>query len=123
MSDVFVKSGEQPRYFRFGGASGTNTTTSTGASMAIYKESPYSAFQGIVTGTGAVSGTITIQATNEDATAQGTNSNWITIGTITLSGTTSATDGFATIAPWRWVRSNVSAVSGTGATISVIMGV
>ena len=45
------------------------------------------------------------------------------MGTITLSGTTTATDGFTTIAPWRWVRVNVTAISGTGATVQTIMGV
>jgi len=120
MSDVFIKSGEQPRYFAF---SGVNSTTATGASSPIYKESPYGSFQGIITGTGTVSATINVQVTNEDATANGTNSNWITMGTITLSGTTTATDGFTTIAPWRWVRVNVTALSGTGAIVQAIMGV
>jgi hypothetical protein len=120
MSDVFIKSGEQPRYFAF---SGTKSTTATGASSPIYKESPYSSFQAIVTGTGVVSATIAIQVCIEDDTANGVKSNWITMSTITLSGTTTATDGFTTIAPWRWVRANVSAISGTGATVQIIMGV
>jgi len=120
MSDVFIKSGEQPRYFAF---SGVTSTTATGASSPIYKESPYGSFQGIITGTGTVTATIAVQVTNEDATANGTNSNWITMSTITLSGTTTATDGFTTIAPWRWVRVNVTAISGTGATVQAIMGV
>ena len=120
MSDVFIKSGEQPRYLAW---SGVTSTTSTGASSPIFKESPYSAFQAIVTGTGTVTGTINIDVTNEDATAQGTKSNWITIGTITLSGTTTATDGFTTVAPWRYVRANVTAISGTGATVQILMGV
>jgi len=120
MSDVFIKSGEQPRYFAF---SSVNSTTATGASSPIYKESPYSSFQAIVTGTGSVSATIAVQVCIEDATANGTYSNWITMGTITVSGTTSATDGFTTIAPWRWVRVNVTAISGTGAAVQVLMGV
>lgn len=117
MADVFVKSGEQPRYFSFGG---TNSTAAIANSSAIYKESPYSSFQGIVTGVGSVSATVNIQVSNENATGSGTNSNWITIGTITLSGTTSATDGFTTLAPWRFVRANVTAVTGT---VEIIMGV
>lgn len=120
MSDVFIKSGEQPRYFAF---SGVNSATATGASSPIYKESPYSSFQAIINGTGTVGATIAIQVTNEDDTANGIKSNWITMSTITLSGTTTATDGFTTIAPWRWVRCNVSAISGTGAIVQVIMGV
>lgn len=120
MSDVRLKSGEQTRYMAF---SGVTSTTTTGTSSAIYKESPYSAFQAIINGTGTVSATVVIQATNEDATANGTNANWISIGTISLSGTTNATDGFTTLAPWRWVRCNVSAISGTSAAVQVLMGV
>jgi hypothetical protein len=119
MSDVFIKSGEQPRYFAF---SGVKSTTVTAASSPIYKESPYSSFQAIISGTGSVSATIAIQVCIEDDTANGINSNWITMSTITLSGTTTATDGFTTIAPWRWVRANVSAISGTGAIVKIIMG-
>lgn len=120
MSDVFVKSGEQPRYFSF---SGVNSTTATGSSNPTFKESPYGAFQAIVTGTGAVSATVNIQVCNQEDTFNGVKSNWITMGTISLSGTTTATDGFTTICPWRYVRANVSAISGTGATVEVIMGV
>lgn len=121
MSDnVYIKSGEQPRYFSF---AGVNSTTSNASSTAVYKESPYSAFQAIINGTGSVSATVAIQVSNEEATGQGTNSNWITIGTISLSGTTTATDGFTTIAPWRFVRATVSSITGTGATVEVIMGV
>ena len=120
MENTFIKSGEQPRYFLFGSNNYATTNTS---SSAIYKESPYSAFQAIVTGTGAVTATVAIQVSNEEATGQGTNSNWITIGSIALTGTTTATDGFTTIAPWRFVRAVTTNVTGTGATVEVIMGV
>lgn len=121
--NVFIVTGELPRYFRFanGGSPSTSTTT-VQASNATYKEGVFSTFQGIVTGTGAQTATIVIQASNEDLTFAGTNSNWVTLGTITLSGTTSATDGFATTAAWKYVRANVTALTGTGATVQVIMG-
>ena len=119
MSDnVYLKSGEQPRYFAF--ANGLTGATGATASAAIYKESPLASFQAIVTGSGTVSTTVGIQASNEEATGQGTNANWITIGTITVSGSTAATDGFTTLAPWRFVRANVTGASGT---VAVIMGV
>jgi len=120
MSDVKIKSGEQPRYFAF---SGVNSTTATGASSPIYKESPWSTFQAIVTGTGTVGATVVMQGSNEDATYNGTNSNWVTINTFTLSGTTTATDGYTSVSTWRYVRANVTAISGTSATVQVIMGV
>lgn len=120
MSDVFIKSGEQPRYFAF---SGVNSTTAIAASSPTYKESPYGTFQAIVTGTGSVTAAIDIQVSNETSTFNGDKANWITLGTISLSGTTTSTDGFTTICPWRYVRANVTAVSGTGATVEIIMGV
>lgn len=59
--------------------------------------------------------TATVQARFQDI-------NWVTLGTITLSGTVAASDGFATASAWKWVRVNVSAITGTGATVQVIQG-
>ena len=125
MGDVYLKSGEQPRNFNFGTLTTiVNTTTTVANSMAIKKESPHASFQAIVNGTGTVGATVVIQVSNEESTGQGTNANWITLGTITLSGTTTNTDGFnSTSCPWRYVRASVTAVSGTNAVVSVIMGV
>lgn len=120
MDTVTIFCGEKTRYFQFGTAL---STTAIASSNAIYKEKVYASFQAIVTGTGAVGSTIVIEVSNEDATGQGTNSNWVTYGTITLSGTTTATDGFTTASAWRWVRARVSAISGTGATVQVLMGI
>ena len=118
MSNVFIKSGDQPRYFAF---SGVLSTTATAGSSPIYKESPYSTFQAIVTGTGSVGATVVIQGSNETATFNGTKSNWVTIDTYTLSGTTTATGGSTSTSVWRYLRANVTAISGTGATVEVIM--
>lgn len=71
-------------------------------------------FQAIVTGTGAVAATVTIGASNDGV-------NFITIGTITLSGTNTATDGFASTGMWAFHRSVNSGVSGTGAVVTVLM--
>lgn len=117
--NVWVKSG---RTYNLTPDTGITTAVPTNGTP-VYKDSPYASFQGIVTGTGAVTATILIQASNEEATYLGTKANWITIGTITLSGTTTATDGFTTIAPWRYMRTSVTAISGTGATVEVLMGV
>jgi hypothetical protein len=120
MSDVKIKSGEQPRYFAW---SGVLSTTATGASSPTYKESPWSTFQAIVTGTGVVTATVLIQGSNQDATFTGDKSNWVTISTYTLTGTTTATSGDTSVSTWRYVRANVTAISGTGATVEAIMGV
>jgi hypothetical protein len=118
---VKIQSGENPKYFTFGASNALNTTT-TQASNPAAKTAVFSTFQAIVTGTGAVTATVSIQITNDD---DGTSPiNWCStaLGTITLTGTTSASDGFATMAAWRYVRANVTAITGTGATLEVLMG-
>jgi hypothetical protein len=96
------------------------TTTATGPWIKVradHPQLPYRTFQGAVVGTGSVSATILIEVCNDQSMGA------LPLGTITLSGTTSATDGLATQATWNWVRARVSAVSGTSATVSVVMGV
>lgn len=89
-------------------------TTDTGALIPVSGASKRT-FQANVVGTGAVTGTVVIEVSND-------GTNVVTLGTITLSGTTTAVDGFASDAQWLFVRARVSAVSGTGATINVFMG-
>lgn len=111
-SNVWVKSGTVRNLFP------GNGVTVTGASDGRYKDSPTTTFQATVVGTGAVTATVTIEYSND-------NTYWCSTvgGTITLSGTTSSSDGFTSSAPWKYVRANVTAISGTGATVQVLMGV
>lgn len=67
-----------------------------------------------VAGTGAVTATVLVQVSNN-------NSHWITLATITLSGTTSADDGFVADESWQYVRGKVTAISGTGAAVTLTM--
>lgn len=111
--NVWVKSGHVRNLF-----SGSGVTI-TGAGSFVYKDSPDATFQATVSGTGVVTATVTIEFSND-----GTNVCSTVGGTITLSGTTSDSDGFTTqSAPWKYVRANVTAISGTGATVQVLMGV
>lgn len=108
--NVWVKCG---RVYNLVAENGVTTTT-TG--NGLYKDAPKAAIQASVAGTGAISATVAIDVSND-------NTNWINAGTITLSGTTSATDGFTTDSPWKYIRARVTAISGTGATATVLMGV
>ena len=72
------------------------------------------AFQATILGTGAVACTVAIQC-SLDAT------NWITLGSIPLSGTTTATDGFSAVGQWIYYRAVVSGVTGTITSIRVNM--
>jgi len=65
---------------------------------------------------GTGSATCSIEASNN-------GQDWITLGTFTLSlATSNSTDGFTSDAAWKHIRANVTAISGTGASVSVWMG-
>lgn len=69
------------------------------------------------------SGTLSAAATATKTTQARFQANkWVTLGTITLTGTTEASDGFATASAWKWTEANVSAISGTNATVQVFQG-
>lgn len=110
--NVWVKSGKVYNLLD------NSITTDTGTS--IFKDAPAATFQAYgTTSAGAGAAVILIQGSNVDVTA-----NFITIGTIGLTlGTSSTSDGFTTTAPWKYVRAKVSSISGTNATVSVVMGV
>lgn len=94
----------------------------TGASSGLAparKNRTFQAYGSTSAATGAA--TIKIQVNNEAADAA--TAKWIDLATITLTlGTTITTDGFASDASWRFVRANVTAISGTDAAVTVLMG-
>jgi hypothetical protein len=68
--------------------------------------------QATVTGTGAVTATVSVQVSNDA-------SGWIEIEEIALSDTTLATDAITVTAAWKYVRCVCSAITGTGARLIV----
>jgi hypothetical protein len=83
------------------------------SAVATYTYHSFQAVGNTSTSTGAA--TVLIQVSNDGV-------NYITMGTITLVlGTSSTSDGFAAANTWEYYRANLSAVSGTGATVSVYM--
>ena len=89
----------------------SGVTTNTTGTAYDRPESVWS-YQDSVSGTGAVSVTVTIQVSNDGV-------NWETFGTMSPSGTTSASDKVTGDAPWALHRAVTTAISGTGATVSV----
>ncbi len=75
-----------------------------------------STFQATVKGSGSVSATVIIEVSND-------RENFMTLGTITLSGTGAASDGFVSAAPWAFFRAKTTAISGTNAVVTVFAGV
>lgn len=90
------------------------TAPSTGSQFDTHIYLPGSrSIQATVNGTGAVSATISIDVSNGDGW-------WASdAAVITLSGTTSVTDGFEASAPWPLVRARLTAISGTNAACTV----
>ena len=88
----------------------------TGAGSAVRAKSPATFQASGVTSAGAGAVAVVVQVSNDGV-------NWLTLGTISLVlSTTTATDGFASDAPWAFVRGNVTSISGTNATVSLSMG-
>jgi hypothetical protein len=82
-----------------------------------YSYRTFQATGSVSTSTGAA--TVKIQVSNN-------NTNWIDLGTITLTlGTTATTDGFSSNATWEYVRAYIATggVTGTNGTVTVLMGV
>lgn len=92
------------------------TTTATGDSYEPWSNNrTYAASAATSSGAGAL--TVVIEVRNDSSAA------WITMGTITLTlSTTAISDGLSSIVPWRYVRARITAISGTGATATVTMG-
>lgn len=99
-----------------GSATG-NTYTPSYATRGFAVQ-PVIKFQAYETGTGAVTGTVLIEGSNDPSYA-----SWVTIATLTLSGTTAISAGTATTSNWPNVRARTTAISGTSASIVVTMGI
>lgn len=97
-----------------------DAATTVAAGTTKYKDAVLATFQAWGTTTaGAGAAVIRIEASNIDET-----NSFVPLGTISLTlGTTITTDGFATEAPWKFVRANVLSISGTNASVNVLMGV
>ena len=93
--------------------------SSTGAATggAFVPKSAPIYFAATEAGTGAVTATVIIEASNDPTVT----TSWLTLGTITLSGTTTAQDGFSYAGKPANVRARLSAISGTGAAVIVTM--
>lgn len=98
-----------------------NNQTSTGIGTEGNKKVPqpgvtYKSFQSFgKTSSGVGAATIAIEASNNGI-------DWISLGNINLTlGTTSTTNSLTYQYPWLFYRANVSALSGTGASVGVTM--
>ena len=94
------------------------TTTRTGDPLDTNGRNADRTYQASIVGTaGAQTATVIIEGSNE-----GPNGNFLTIATFSLSGTSSDSLGFVSQAAWTHVRARMTAISGTGATVTVTTG-
>jgi hypothetical protein len=95
------------------------STTGAGSKVPLIKKGDSSAtFQATVNGTsGTVTATTDIEVSNNET-------DWISMATISLSASAPVadSDGFASNASWCFVRANLTAVTGTGTRVTVVMG-
>lgn len=93
------------------------TATTTGRATS-FDDASMCAFQAWgTTSSGSGAATVLIEVSND-------STHFMTVGTISLTLGTSATqDGFVMEGSWAFVRASVTAISGTGAAVTVTMGV
>lgn len=96
------------------------SVTGAGSKIPLVKKGDSSAtFQATVNGSsGVVTATIDIEVSNNER-------NWIPMATISLSASAPVadSDGFASNASWSFIRANLTAITGTDAKATVVMGV
>ena len=94
-----------------------SAVTTVSDAAAVQLPSGVKSWQAIVTGTGAVTATVQIQFSND-------GTNWMSHAdyTLTLSGTTSDVDAFTEEDAYAYHRASVTAISGTGAAVTVTVG-
>ena len=99
-----------------------SAAAATGAGSAFQVRDAKRTFHAVgatTSSTGAA--TIAVEVSNKPTPSA--DADWLTLGTIGLTlGTTQTGDGFASDAPWLHVRGNVTAISGTGANVTLYMG-
>lgn len=78
-----------------------------------FKDAPDVAVQASVSGTGTVTATATIECSNDGVNVA------VTSATISLSGTSPQSGGSVITGPWKYIRSRITAIAGTGATAGV----
>ena len=93
---------------------GTTATATAGVDLGQRSTKTFQALGSTASGSG--SATVQLQGSMN-------NTNWDTLGTISLTlGTTSTSDGFTSDDRYQYHRVNVTAISGTGANVAVIVG-
>lgn len=118
--DIILLNDRQAKWLLYSGLISPHTRmlldAVTAAVVGPEMQSRSETYQATMTGTGAVAAEVDIEYSDDKV-------GWLPAGTITLSGTNTATGGFADDESWAYVRANLKSISGTGAAITVTMGI
>lgn len=87
------------------------TTAAPTYSQAVQLASPNFSYEVKLAGTGAITATVVLYWSNN-------GTDWKTLATFSLSGTTSVLDGDHFNVAVGWIRSGITAISGTGAAVT-----
>ena len=97
------------------------STVANGTTLAIpdYALGPFTVDATVTaSGTSTAAATIVVYVSNT-----GLTNDWKTLATITLSGTTFATDGTGWINRWKYIRGGVTGISGGAANVEATINV
>ena len=89
----------------------TATGTATGTELTTGNNDQRT-FQAVCTGSGSVTATVTLEGSLD-------KTNWVTIATLSLSGTAPQTSSYEHTSAWTYIRARTSGVTGTSATVNV----
>ncbi len=89
----------------------TTTGTATGTELTTGNNDQRT-FQAVCTGSGSVTATVILEGSLD-------KTNWVTIATLSLSGTAPQTSSYEHTSAWTYIRARTSGVSGTSATVNV----
>lgn len=96
-------------------------TVASGTALAVpdYALGPFTVDATVTaSGTSTASATVVVYASNTNLT-----NDWKTLGTITLSGTTFATDGFGFTNRWKYLKGGVTAIGGGSANVEATINI
>jgi len=92
----------------------TTSAVAVGPLVSLNPHYPFSVQVTVTAASGAVSGSVTIECSNDSV-------HWVAVGTaIAPSGTTTATAGQVFTAPYAYIRANTTAIS-AASSITVLL--
>lgn len=89
-----------------------NAVSSVAAGSSVSSTAINRSFQATLNGASAVSATVLAEGSNN-------GTNWLTIATYSLT-LAAPSSGSAFVAPYKYIRGNLTAISGTGETVTLI---